>query len=148
MPASPHAATTSHIAPPPPAAVEVPAVEVRALDAHYGETQVLYDLNFSIRSGEIMVIMGGSGSGKSTFLRHLIGLERPSSGSIHLLGRDITRLGPVEMLDQRRRIGVLHYAKNAAFLTKGIAVQFPVNWRHWLFELWTSWSRLLRSVLS
>ena len=82
------------------------AVEVRGLNAHYGETQVLFDLNLSIRTGEIMVIMGGSGSGKSTFLRHLIGLERPSRGSIHLLGEDITRLGTVEMLDHRRRIGV------------------------------------------
>jgi phospholipid/cholesterol/gamma-HCH transport system ATP-binding protein len=82
------------------------AVEVRGLNAHYGLCQVLFDLNLSIQPCEIMVIMGGSGSGKSTFLRHLIGLERPSSGTIKLLGKDITRLGPVEMLDQCRRIGV------------------------------------------
>ncbi len=82
------------------------AVEVWGLTAHYGHTQVLFDLNLSIQPGEIMVIMGGSGSGKSTFLRHLIGLERPSSGVINLLGQDITQLGPVEMLDQRRRVGV------------------------------------------
>ncbi len=82
------------------------AIEVRGLNARYGQTQVLFDLDLSIQPGEIMVIMGGSGSGKSTFLRHLIGLERPSSGTIKLLGGDITQLGPVEMLDRCRRIGV------------------------------------------
>ena len=82
------------------------AVEVRGLNAHYGRSQVLFDINLSIQPSEIMVIMGGSGSGKSTFLRHLIGLERPSSGVIKLLGRDITQLGPVEILDQCRHIGV------------------------------------------
>jgi len=90
----------------PPSAPVESAIEVRDLNAHYGDTQVLYDLNVSIKPGEIMVIMGGSGSGKSTFLRHLIGLERPSSGTITLLGEDITRLGPVEILDRCRRIGV------------------------------------------
>ena len=82
------------------------AVEVDNLAAHYGETQVLFDLNLEIHEGEIMVIMGGSGSGKSTLLRHLIGLERPSAGSIRLLGQDIADLGPIEMLDLRRRTGV------------------------------------------
>ncbi len=95
---------SADIAPPnPPVAA---AVEVRGLDAHYGQNQVLFDLSLSIRPSEIMVIMGGSGSGKSTFLRHLIGLERPTSGTIELLGKDITRLGPVELLDQCRGIGV------------------------------------------
>ncbi|MFQ5773852.1 MAG: ABC transporter ATP-binding protein [Kiloniellaceae bacterium] len=86
--------------------LEPPIIEVRNLHAHYGDVQVLFDLNLTVYEGEIMVIMGGSGSGKSTFLRHLIGLERPSAGTIRMLGRDTARLRPIEMLDLRRRIGV------------------------------------------
>jgi phospholipid/cholesterol/gamma-HCH transport system ATP-binding protein len=59
-----------------------------------------------VHRGEIMVIMGGSGSGKSTLLRHLLGLRRPTSGSIRLLGQDITRLSAREMFALRRNIGV------------------------------------------
>jgi phospholipid/cholesterol/gamma-HCH transport system ATP-binding protein len=75
-----------------------------------------------------MVIMGGSGSGKSTFLRHLIGLERPSAGAIELLGQDITRLGPVEMLDQRRRIGVA-FQGGALFSSLSVAenIKLPLR---------------------
>ncbi len=53
-----------------------------------------------------MVIMGGSGSGKSTLLRYLLGLHRPTSGSIRLLGKDITRLNPEEMQQLRKNMGV------------------------------------------
>ena len=81
-------------------------VEVRDLCTHYGERQVLFDVNLSVAQGEIMVIMGGSGSGKSTLLRHLIGLESPTSGSIHLLGVDITRATAREMQGVRRKVGV------------------------------------------
>ena len=82
------------------------AIEVEHLDAHYGPRQILFDVDLTIRQGEIMVIMGGSGSGKSTLLRHLIGLERPSAGTIRLLGHDIGRLGGTAMLNLRRKIGV------------------------------------------
>ncbi len=85
---------------------ETPVIEVRNLDAHYGSVQVLFDLDFVVHAGEIMVIMGGSGSGKSTLLRHLIGLEAPTAGSLELLGKDIGRLGAIELLNLRRRIGV------------------------------------------
>ena len=81
-------------------------IEARGLSAGYGNTQVLFDLDLQVREGEIMVIMGGSGSGKSTLLRLLIGLELPRAGSLHLLGRDLARLGPIEGLDLRRKIGV------------------------------------------
>ncbi|GAB4360255.1 MAG: ATP-binding cassette domain-containing protein [Gammaproteobacteria bacterium] len=83
-----------------------PVIEVRNLVAHYGERQVLRDVSFQVRRGEIMVIMGGSGSGKSTLLRHLLGLQRPTSGSICLLGRDITTLRGREMDALRREMGV------------------------------------------
>jgi phospholipid/cholesterol/gamma-HCH transport system ATP-binding protein len=79
---------------------------VKNLVAHYGSHEVLHGVSMHVHRGEIMVIMGGSGSGKSTLLRHLLGLRRPTSGSIKLLGQDITRLSAREMFALRRNIGV------------------------------------------
>ena len=95
-------------------------VEVRNLCTHYGDRQVLFDVNLSINQGEIMVIMGGSGSGKSTLLRHLIGLESPTSGSIDLLGVDITRATAREMQALRRKIGVA-FQGGALFSSMSVA---------------------------
>lgn len=83
-----------------------PDIEVRGLAARYGRRQILFDVDLTVDHGEIMVIMGGSGSGKSTLLRQLVGLDAPSAGSIRLLGQDINRLGQMELLALRRRIGV------------------------------------------
>lgn len=87
-------------------AAGAPVVRVAGLQAYYGKRQVLHDIDLAVRRGEIMVIMGGSGSGKSTLLRHLIGLARPAAGCVELLGVDIARARPMEMLRLRRRIGV------------------------------------------
>ncbi len=83
-----------------------PVIEVRDLDAHYGETQILHGIDLAVAAGEIMVIMGGSGSGKTTLLRHLIGLETPTNGTLELLGAELERLGPIETMKLRRQIGV------------------------------------------
>lgn len=91
---------------PPDAESSAPVIEVLDLVAHYGERAILHGVSFAVRRGEIMVIMGGSGSGKSTLLRHLLGLERPTSGSIRLLGQEITRMSELELYELTRRIGV------------------------------------------
>jgi phospholipid/cholesterol/gamma-HCH transport system ATP-binding protein len=85
---------------------DIAAIEVIKLVSHYGDREILHDINMSVAQGEIMVIMGGSGSGKSTLLRHLLGLNRPTSGAVKLLGRDITRISAQELFDLRRQIGV------------------------------------------
>ncbi|MCK5295739.1 MAG: ABC transporter ATP-binding protein [Alphaproteobacteria bacterium] len=82
------------------------AIEVKNLVTHYGETQVLNNVSLDIKTGEIMVIMGGSGSGKSTFLNHLLGLLYPTSGAISILGQDINDITPMEFQFLRRKIGV------------------------------------------
>jgi phospholipid/cholesterol/gamma-HCH transport system ATP-binding protein len=81
-------------------------VEVENLITHYGERVILNGINLGIRTGEIMVIMGGSGSGKTTLMRNLLGLNKPSSGSIHILGKDITRISKRELYAIRRKMGV------------------------------------------
>lgn len=81
-------------------------IEVQDLVTHYGERQILDRVNMQVVKGEVMVIMGGSGSGKSTLLRHLLGLRKPTSGSIKLLGKDITKVSKKEMFNIRRDMGV------------------------------------------
>jgi phospholipid/cholesterol/gamma-HCH transport system ATP-binding protein len=81
-------------------------IEVENLVAHYGERVILNGINLDIRTGEIMVIMGGSGSGKTTFMRNLLGLNKPSSGSIRILDKDITRISKHELYAIRRKMGV------------------------------------------
>jgi phospholipid/cholesterol/gamma-HCH transport system ATP-binding protein len=81
-------------------------IEVENLVSHYAEKEILKGINLAIRPGEIMVIMGGSGSGKTTLMRHLLGLNRPTSGYIRILGKDITRIGRRELYELRRKMGV------------------------------------------
>ena len=83
-----------------------PLIGVSDLVTHYGSTRILNGIDLRIGSGEIMVIMGGSGSGKSTLLWHMLGLKKPTSGSIRLLGEDINRADPLAMQRLRRKMGV------------------------------------------
>jgi phospholipid/cholesterol/gamma-HCH transport system ATP-binding protein len=85
---------------------DVHAIEVNKLVSHYGEREILHGIDMTVAQGEIMVIMGGSGSGKSTLLRHLLGLHRPTSGMIKLLGQDITGISEQKMFALRRQMGV------------------------------------------
>lgn len=104
------------------------AIDVQDLTTHYGERKILDRVAFQARQGEIMVIMGGSGSGKSTLLRHLLGLNRPTSGSIRLLGQDITRLSADALFDLRRNMGVA-FQGGALFnsMTVGENVALPLR---------------------
>ena len=83
-----------------------PVIEVNNLVTHYGDRQILKDVSLTIQQGEIMVIMGGSGSGKSTLLRHLMALENATSGSIKLLGHDLSELSQTDLYTLCRKIGV------------------------------------------
>lgn len=85
---------------------DTPSVEVVNLNSHYGDRQVLKNVSLAVKPGEIFVIMGGSGSGKTTLLNHLLGLLHPSSGTIRILGQDISTLSALEMQDLRTRMGV------------------------------------------
>lgn len=104
------------------------AIEVIDLVTHYGSREILHGINLTVNEGEIMIIMGGSGSGKSTLLRYLLGLGIPTSGSIKLLGKDITRIGNVEMNQLRQNMGVAF--QGGALLSSmsiGENVQLPLR---------------------
>lgn len=68
-------------------------VSVRGLRKSYGDRPVIKDVNLDLVAGEIFALMGPSGSGKSVFLRHLIGLEEPDAGEIRVGGEQMTATG-------------------------------------------------------
>jgi len=70
-------------------------IEVRDLVTHYGDTRVLDGITFDVRRGEIFMIVGASGCGKTTLLKHLCGLLRPTSGSILFQNRDVAAMDGV-----------------------------------------------------
>lgn len=65
------------------------SVQVRGLSRHFGKQEVLKGLDFEVRPGEIFVLMGPSGSGKSVLLKHIIGLETPDAGEILVNGESV-----------------------------------------------------------
>ena len=91
----------------PPDSAAVPFVSVRALWKAFGVKQVLRGLSLDVRRGETLVILGGSGSGKSVLLKHINGLLRPNAGRIIVDGEDITDLDEGALVPVRRKIGVL-----------------------------------------
>jgi len=85
-------------------------IEVCDLVKSFDGRVVLDGVSFSVRRGETVVVMGGSGCGKSTVLRHLIGAYRPDSGTVRLFGQDITAMGEEELNEVRKRFGILFQA--------------------------------------
>ncbi len=74
-----------------------PVIEVRGLVNRFG-AQVVHDgLDMTVEAGEVFGIVGGSGSGKSVLLRSILGLQRPQSGEVRLLGRELTQMTAAEL---------------------------------------------------
>jgi phospholipid/cholesterol/gamma-HCH transport system ATP-binding protein len=82
-------------------------IEVTGLRTRFGPQVIHENLDFSVRRGEVMGVVGGSGTGKSVLLRTLIGLNRPDAGRIVVLGRDMAALPESEVQAIQRRWGVL-----------------------------------------
>ncbi len=82
-------------------------IEINKLSTRFGEHVVHCDVTLEVRRGEIFALIGGSGSGKSTLLREMILLQRPSAGTLHVLGQDLATLSDAETLALRKRCGVM-----------------------------------------
>lgn len=81
-------------------------IEVRDLVTRYGERTVLDGVSCDVRRGEVFVIIGSSGCGKTTLLRHMTGLLRPASGEVLYCGRNIVAMDEEELAAMQRNIGV------------------------------------------
>lgn len=84
-----------------------PIIEVDSLVRYFGKQKVLDGVSFKVHAGDTFIIMGGSGCGKSTLLRHLIGTEKPTSGSIKIFGEEITTMRGGALQKLRGRYGML-----------------------------------------
>jgi phospholipid/cholesterol/gamma-HCH transport system ATP-binding protein len=84
-----------------------PIISVRNLSVVYGNNPILQDINFDVYRGEVFVIVGGSGCGKTTLLRQLVGLEQPTTGQIFIEGEELTTAVGTRREQLLRRFGVL-----------------------------------------
>ncbi len=89
-------------------------IEVRGLSNRFGQQSVHENLDLDVYQGEVLGVVGGSGTGKSVLLRSIVGLHRPDSGEVRLLGEDLLSLPADERSRLERRIGVL-FQKGALF---------------------------------
>lgn len=103
-------------------------IEVRGLVNRFGEQTVHDDLDLTVNRGEIIGVVGGSGTGKSVLMRSIIGLQTPADGNVDVFGRSITRAQPDEEIGVRSRWGVL-FQGGALFstLTVGENVEVPIK---------------------
>ena len=103
-------------------------IEVSGLVNRFGDQTIHDDLSLQVKRGEIIGVVGGSGTGKSVLMRSIIGLQTPSAGEISVFGKNITSAEPDEVLGVRNRWGVL-FQGGALFstLTVGENVEVPLK---------------------
>lgn len=103
-------------------------IVVQGLENRFGDQIVHQNLSLEVNRGEIIGVVGGSGTGKSVLMRSIIGLQTPSAGDIEVFGRSITQARPDEEIGVRNRWGVL-FQGGALFstLTVGENVEVPLK---------------------
>lgn len=85
----------------------VPAIEFRDVELAFDDQVVLDSVSFRVRRGETKIVLGGSGSGKSTIINLVLGLIKPDAGQIFIDGEDITDYDEPEMMQVRKKIGMV-----------------------------------------
>jgi phospholipid/cholesterol/gamma-HCH transport system ATP-binding protein len=85
----------------------IPAIEFRKVDLAFDDRLVLNKLSFKVMKGETKIILGGSGGGKSTIIKLVLGLLKPDSGRVFVDGEDITDYNEVRMMGVRKKIGMV-----------------------------------------
>jgi phospholipid/cholesterol/gamma-HCH transport system ATP-binding protein len=82
-------------------------ISVEEITARFGEETILEKVSFQVQEGEIFVILGESGCGKTVLLKHMIGLYKPHAGKVRVMGTDITSAAEEELKNLRQKMGVL-----------------------------------------
>ena len=90
---------------------DIPVIELKNVNKHFGELHVLQDISLSVRKGEVVVIIGPSGSGKSTLCRTINRLETIDSGEILIEGEPVPQEGR-KLAELRSRIGMVFQSFN------------------------------------
>jgi phospholipid/cholesterol/gamma-HCH transport system ATP-binding protein len=85
----------------------IPAIEFRNVTMIFDNRKILNDLSFKVMKGETKIILGGSGCGKSTTIKLVLGLLKPDSGQILVDGEDVTNYSEVQMMRVRKKIGMI-----------------------------------------
>ncbi len=85
---------------------KVPIIEVENLTARFGDRTIFKNVNLTVYQGEILVVLGGSGCGKTTMLKHMIGLYQPYTGRVLIDGIDVNTDNQRQLNQLRRKIGV------------------------------------------
>jgi phospholipid/cholesterol/gamma-HCH transport system ATP-binding protein len=93
-----------------PAASERPMIQIVDLHKTFGAQKVLTGINLTIPEGRTCVILGGSGSGKTVLMKHMIGLLKPDSGQVIVDGEDLVPLGDAQLEQVRRKFGMVFQA--------------------------------------
>ncbi|MEU5883551.1 ABC transporter ATP-binding protein [Spirillospora sp. NPDC047279] len=103
-------------------------IRVEGLKKSFGRQVIWEDVSFTIPAGEISALLGPSGTGKSVFLKNLVGLLRPDRGHVFVGGGDVPRLRESELYDMRRKFGVL-FQDGALFGSMNIYdnIAFPLR---------------------
>src|SRR6266704_3187902 len=83
----------------------IPAIEFRNVVLSFDDRVILNNLSFKVMKGETKIILGGSGGGKSTIIKLVLGLLKPDSGQVLVDGEDITDYDEVQMMRVRKKIG-------------------------------------------
>jgi phospholipid/cholesterol/gamma-HCH transport system ATP-binding protein len=122
--------TDGHHAPggAPDGASDAPVIRVRGLRTRFGAQLVHDGLDLDVRRGEVLGVVGGSGTGKSVLLKEVLGLIRPEAGRIEVLGREVTGPSGRDRLDLQRRWGVL-FQDGALFSSMTVAENVAVPLR-------------------
>ncbi len=105
-----------------------PIIRVSDLKNSFGTQVVHENLNLDVRRGEIIGIVGGSGTGKTVLMRSIIGLQRYTAGEVEIFGQAVSGLGEKEELELRRQFGVL-FQNGALFSTLTVAENIQVPMR-------------------
>ena len=105
-----------------------PIIQIRGLRNAFGEQLIHHDLNLDVCRGEILGVVGGSGTGKSVLMRSIIGLQTPDAGHIEVLGENMVGRNEDEAKNIRRRWGIL-FQNGALFSTLTVAenVEVPIR---------------------
>lgn len=123
-------------------------VYVNNLNKSFSENVVLRNFNFYLKKGESVVVLGKSGSGKSVFIKCLIGLIKPDSGTIEILNQEIGALSKDELDEMRSQIGFL-FQSNALYdsMTVRENLEFPLR-RHGIKKTKEETTRLIIEALT